>query len=79
MFLCGVYNIHVLVQLILCMSPFQKEESMRKIRELGSLPSDAFDKYQGLTLSQVCVKCTCILARFFLNNEKRRNVCPLYS
>lgn len=26
---------------------------MRKIRELGSLPSDAFDKYQGLTLSQV--------------------------
>lgn len=33
--------------------PLQKEESMRKIRELGSLPSDAFDKYQGLTLSQV--------------------------
>ena len=31
----------------------QKEESMRKIRELGSLPSDAFDKYQGLTLTQV--------------------------
>ena len=28
---------------------------MRKIRELGSLPSDAFDKYQGLTLSQVLV------------------------
>lgn len=26
---------------------------MRKIRELGSLPSDAFDKYQGLTLGQV--------------------------
>ena len=26
---------------------------MRKIRELGSLPSDAFDKYQGLALSQV--------------------------
>ncbi len=44
--------------------PYQKEESMRKIRELGSLPSDAFDKYQGLTLSQVqvvmataCVQC----------------------
>ena len=48
---------------------------MRKIRELGSLPSDAFDKYQGLTLSQVLVvmdtvhvhvhvcivKCTCTL------------------
>ena len=26
---------------------------MRRIRELGSLPSDAFDKYQGLALSQV--------------------------
>ena len=26
---------------------------MRKIRELGSLPADAFDKYQGLPLSQV--------------------------
>ena len=26
---------------------------MRKIRELGSLPADAFDKYQGLALSQV--------------------------
>ena len=31
----------------------QKEESMRKIRELGSLPADAFDKYQGKALSQV--------------------------
>lgn len=26
---------------------------MRKIRELGSLPADAFDKYQSLALSQV--------------------------
>lgn len=26
---------------------------MRKIRELGSLPADAFDKYHGLPLSQV--------------------------
>ena len=26
---------------------------MRKIRELGSLPADAFDKYQGHSLSQV--------------------------
>ena len=26
---------------------------MRKIRELGSLPSDAFEKYQNLTLKQV--------------------------
>ena len=31
----------------------QKEDSMRKIRELGSLPSDAFEKYMSLTLSQV--------------------------
>ena len=43
----------------------QKEESMRKIRELGSLPADAFDKYQGLPLSQVRWKktvytCTCV-------------------
>ncbi len=28
---------------------------MRKIRELGSLPSDAFDKYQGLKLSEVLI------------------------
>ena len=26
---------------------------MRKIRELGSLPSDAFEKYQNLSLKQV--------------------------
>jgi len=26
---------------------------MRKIRELGSLPSDAFEKYQGLGVKQV--------------------------
>lgn len=31
----------------------QKEDSMRKIRELGSLPADAFEKYMKLTLSQV--------------------------
>ena len=34
---------------------FQKEDSMRKIRELGSLPADAFEKYMGLELSQVCM------------------------
>ena len=28
---------------------------MRKIRDLGSLPQDAFDKYQGLSHRQVCV------------------------
>jgi len=27
----------------------KKEECMRKIRDLGSLPQDAFDKYQGLS------------------------------
>ena len=26
---------------------------MRKIRDLGSLPGDAFERYQNLTLSQV--------------------------
>ncbi len=31
----------------------QKDECMKKIRELGSLPSDAFEKYQNLTLKQV--------------------------
>ena len=49
-------KVHVLVVVIVhskLIFPLQKEESMRKIRELGSLPSDAFDKYQGLTLSQV--------------------------
>ena len=32
---------------------FQKDECMKKIRELGSLPSDAFEKYQNLSLKQV--------------------------
>jgi len=33
---------------------------MRKIRELGSLPSDAFEKYQGLGVKQVSVGfCAC--------------------
>lgn len=31
----------------------QKDECMKKIRELGSLPSDAFEKYQNLSLKQV--------------------------
>ena len=29
---------------------------MKKIRELGSLPSDAFEKYQNLSLKQVCCR-----------------------
>ena len=31
----------------------QKEDCMKKIRELGSLPSDAFEKYQNLGSKQV--------------------------
>ena len=32
---------------------FQKEDCMKKIRDLGSLPSDAFEKYQNMSLKQV--------------------------
>lgn len=39
--------------LIYLVMSLQKEDSMRKIRELGSLPTDAFEKYMSLTLSQV--------------------------
>uniref|UniRef100_H2YDB2 RecF/RecN/SMC N-terminal domain-containing protein n=1 Tax=Ciona savignyi TaxID=51511 RepID=H2YDB2_CIOSA len=31
----------------------KKEDSLRKIRDLGSLPQDAFDKYQGLSHRQL--------------------------
>ncbi|XP_066277071.1 structural maintenance of chromosomes protein 3-like isoform X1 [Branchiostoma lanceolatum] len=34
----------------------KKEECMRKIRELGSLPSDAFEKYQSLSLKALFKK-----------------------
>ncbi|XP_070387461.1 structural maintenance of chromosomes protein 3 isoform X1 [Dermacentor andersoni] len=34
----------------------KKEECMRKIRELGSLPADAFEKYQNLSLKQLFKK-----------------------
>ncbi|XP_060076543.1 structural maintenance of chromosomes protein 3-like [Ylistrum balloti] len=34
----------------------KKDECMRKIRELGSLPSDAFEKYQNLSLKQLFKK-----------------------
>ena len=34
----------------------QKDECMRKIRELGSLPSDAFEKYQNLNSKQLFKK-----------------------
>lgn len=31
----------------------KKEENMKKIRDLGSLPADAFDKFQDKTPKQV--------------------------
>ncbi|XP_013420555.1 structural maintenance of chromosomes protein 3 [Lingula anatina] len=34
----------------------KKDECMKKIRELGSLPSDAFEKYQDLSLKQLFKK-----------------------
>lgn len=34
----------------------KKEECMKKIRELGSLPQEAFEKYQTLTLKQVHIR-----------------------
>ncbi|XP_022671008.1 structural maintenance of chromosomes protein 3-like [Varroa destructor] len=34
----------------------KKDECMKKIRDLGSLPSDAFEKYQNLTLKQLFKK-----------------------
>lgn len=36
----------------------KKEECMKKIRELGSLPQEAFEKYQTLTLKQVQARFT---------------------
>lgn len=35
----------------------KKEECMKKIRELGSLPQEAFEKYQTLSLKQVNLVC----------------------
>jgi len=43
----------LLVSDILYFVSVQRDECMRKIRELGSLPSDAFEKYQGLGVKQV--------------------------
>jgi hypothetical protein len=37
---------------------------MKKIRDLGSLPSDAFEKYQNLSSKQV--RNTCLVANAFL-------------
>ena len=38
------------------MCAYQKDDCMRKIRELGSLPSDAFEKYQNLSSKQLFKK-----------------------
>ncbi|KAF6777393.1 hypothetical protein AHF37_02935 [Paragonimus kellicotti] len=39
--------------LYLFFSPFQKEENMKKIRDLGSLPANAFDKFQDKGMKQL--------------------------
>ena len=48
-----LYRNVIIINLFVCDVCFQKEDCMRKIRELGSLPSDAFEKYQNLGLKQV--------------------------
>ncbi|XP_076467825.1 structural maintenance of chromosomes protein 3-like [Babylonia areolata] len=51
----------------------KKEDCMRKIRELGSLPSDAFEKYQNLSLKQLFKKleqCNTELKRYSHVNKK---------
>ncbi|CAL1533668.1 unnamed protein product [Lymnaea stagnalis] len=51
----------------------KKEDCMKKIRELGSLPSDAFEKYQGMNLKQLFKKlesCNQQLKRYSHVNKK---------
>ncbi|XGW08248.1 hypothetical protein V3C99_010949 [Haemonchus contortus] len=48
----------------------KREENVKKIRELGSLPTDAFSKYQGLTTKQLDKK----LAECMLELKKYENV-----
>uniref|UniRef100_A0A673G9T0 Structural maintenance of chromosomes protein 3 n=1 Tax=Sinocyclocheilus rhinocerous TaxID=307959 RepID=A0A673G9T0_9TELE len=51
----------------------KKEECMKKIRELGSLPQEAFEKYQTLTLKQInigrlnCAISVCVSLAIFWN------------
>ena len=40
--------------LMTCFICQQKEECAKKIRELGSLPADAFDKHQKTPVKTVC-------------------------
>ncbi|PVD29603.1 hypothetical protein C0Q70_08858 [Pomacea canaliculata] len=51
----------------------KKEDCMRKIRELGSLPSDAFEKYQDFSLKQLFKKleqCNAELKKYSHVNKK---------
>merc|ERR1712096_178203 len=51
----------------------KKEECMRKIRDLGSLPQDAFEKYQGYshkTLMKELEKCNKELKKYSHVNKK---------
>uniref|UniRef100_A0A672HGD2 SMC hinge domain-containing protein n=1 Tax=Salarias fasciatus TaxID=181472 RepID=A0A672HGD2_SALFA len=51
----------------------KKEECMKKIRELGSLPQEAFEKYQTLTLKQLFRKleqCNTELKKYSHVNKK---------
>eukprot|EP00731_Ephydatia_muelleri_P021107 Em0013g834a len=60
----------------------KKEESMKKIRELGSLPADAFDKYQNLQLSQLwkkLEKCNRELKKYSHVNKKALDQFVLFS
>lgn len=56
----------------------KKEECMKKIRELGSLPQEAFEKYQTLTLKQVQTQPTCALCTQTLCNTAAAKI-PLYA
>lgn len=44
----------------------KKEECMKKIRELGSLPQEAFEKYQTLSLKQVI---NVLVFKLFMNKR----------
>lgn len=51
----------------------KKEECMKKIRELGSLPQEAFEKYQTLSLKQLFRKleqCNTELKKYSHVNKK---------
>lgn len=51
----------------------KKEEVMRKIRELGSLPADAFEKYQNMSqkeLWKLLTKCNTELKKYAHVNKK---------